>query len=125
MKGIVRTKHAVIEIDAETPKELFQGLAATVEVFNEKACGLCKSEDIVPVWRTVTQGKKVFEYPEYHCQNPRCRARLAIGCNMEGGGLFPQRKLDAKGKPDRENGKHGSHNGWTTYKGDKDEAKAE
>jgi hypothetical protein len=63
----------------------------------------------------VTKGKKVYEY---HCQKPGCRARLALGCMMEGGRLFPARKLDKDGKPNRENGSFGPHQGWTKFKGE-------
>lgn len=119
MNANIRLKNMMVEVEAETQKELFQQIALASEVFGEKKCGLCGSEDIFPAYRTVTQGKKSFEYPEYHCQNPACRARLSIGCNMEGGTLFPQRKLDDKGKPDRETGQYGKHNGWTKYRGEK------
>lgn len=117
MKATIRLKVGNIEVEAETQKELFQLISSAHEVFNEKRCGLCGSEEITPVYRTVSQGKKTFEYPEYHCQNPQCRARLSLGCAMEGGTLFPHRKLDEQGKPDRENGKWGKHNGWTKFKG--------
>jgi hypothetical protein len=96
-------------------------------VFGEKECGLCKGTDIVPAWRTATRvkGKTVetFEFPEYHCQNPQCRARLSLGTiNDPTGTLFPQRRLMPNGKvpgkkDDKSLAKYGPHNGWTKYKG--------
>lgn len=126
MKATVRpNKSTVIEVEGETQKELFKEMASAHEVFGEKQCGLCQCEEIVPAYRTVTQGKKTYEYPEYHCTNPKCRARLSLGSMMEGGGLFPIRKLiedgPEKGKPDREKGVYGPHNGWSRYKGTKNE----
>lgn len=134
MKAIVPLKNCSIEVEAETQKDLFQQMASAHEVFGEQKCGLCGSANIAPAWRTVTQGKKVYDYPEYHChgfvkdektgKNARCGARLSLGSMMEGGVLFPMRKLveegPEKGKPDREKGKFGSHNGWTRFKGVKE-----
>jgi hypothetical protein len=105
-----------IEVDGETQKDLFRELAGVAEVFGERQCGLCASANIVPAFRTVTQGKKTFEYPEWHC--PACGARLVMGSMMEGGRLFPHRKLDASGKPDRELGSAGKHHGWSHFKGE-------
>jgi hypothetical protein len=113
-----------VEVEAETQKDLFRELAAAAEIFGERQCGLCSSANIVPIFRTVTQGKKTFEYPEWACQ--ACGAKLAMGSMMEGGRLFPHRKLDASGKPDREHGTTGQHHGWTQYRGDgKDSAAAD
>jgi hypothetical protein len=105
-----------VEVEGETHKDLFRELAGVAEVFGERQCGLCGSADIVPAYRTVAQGKKTFEYPEWHC--PACGARLAMGSMMEGGRLFPHRKLDSAGKPDREHGTAGKHHGWTRFKGE-------
>ncbi len=120
MKLTIKTNpRMIVEVEGETQKDLFQAAASASEVFGEEKCGMCGSDKIVPAYRTVSQGKKVFEYPEWHCTNPQCRARLSLGCNMEGGTLFPHRKLDEKGKPDRENGKwDNKHRGWTKYKGE-------
>ena len=105
-----------VEVEGETHKDLFRELAGACEVLGERQCGLCESATIVPAYRTVTQGKKTFEYPEWHCL--RCGARLSMGCMMEGGRLFPHRKLDGSGKPDREHGAAGKHHGWTLFKGE-------
>jgi hypothetical protein len=106
----------IVEVEGETQKDLFKAIASATEVFGEKCCGLCASTRIVHAYRVVTQGKKVFEYPEYHCQD--CFARLSIGCLFENGGLFPHRKLDKDGKPSRKEGSSfGPHRGWTKFKG--------
>lgn len=106
-----------IEVEGETQKDLFRELAGATEVFGEPSCGLCGGTYLVPVWRNVTQKNKTFEYPEWRCVG--CQAKLSMGCTMEGGRLFPHRKLDADGKPDRENGTWGKHAGWTHYRGEK------
>jgi hypothetical protein len=106
----------IVEVEAETQRELFHELASACEVFGEKTCGLCGSADILPVHRTVVQNRKVYEYAEWSCLG--CQARLNLGSNMEGGRLFPHRKLDRAGKPDREVGTFGKHGGWTTFRGE-------
>jgi hypothetical protein len=119
MKALVRTKNATVEVEGETQKALFQEVALAHEVFGEPNCGLCGCDDIVPVVRRVVQGKKVFEYPEYHCQNPKCLARLSLSYNAEGGTMFVNRALLENGQPatgdDRASGKRGKHRGWSTY----------
>lgn len=100
-----------IEVEAATQVELFEELASAAEVFGERECGLCHSEAIYPVYRHV--GK--LEFAEWAC--PDCGARLSLGNTMEGGRLFPIRALTAEGKPDREKGSRGEHNGWTKYRG--------
>jgi hypothetical protein len=106
----------IVEVEAETQRELFHELASACEVFGEKKCGLCGSADIAPIHRTVVQNRKVFEYAEWHCLG--CQARLSLGCTMEGGKLFPHRKLGRAGKPDRERGMFGKHGGWTKFRGE-------
>jgi hypothetical protein len=117
----------IVEVEAETQKDLFKEIASAAEVFGEKKCGLCGSEQITFAHRTVTKGKKTYEYPEYHCES--CHARLSMGSMQEGGALFPIRKLvkdgSDKGKPSREEGEYGNHQGWTKYRGNPgDESKA-
>lgn len=121
----------VLKVEGDTQKELFMEIASANEVFGEPCCGLCKSQDIKIVLRVAGE----HDFPEYHCQ--KCYARLSLGQNLKGGGLFPIRKLiknldpngDAgpeHGKPCRERGTWGQHNGWTHYKGEpKKEGKEE
>jgi hypothetical protein len=115
MKAHVRCKWATVEVEGENPKNLFSAISRAYEVFSEPCCGLCGKDDIRPVVRVVTSGKKTFEYFEYQCNS--CFAKLSLGQSNEGGGLFPKRKLDKEGKPDLQNGEYGPHRGWTKYRG--------
>jgi|694.fasta_scaffold00041_63 hypothetical protein len=117
MKAIVPFKICTVEIESESVKDLFREIATLAEVLNEEKCGVCGEEHIVPKTRNVEKNKKFYEYFEMSCSNPKCRARLNFGQKQDGSGIFPIRKLDANGKPDRENGSYGSHNGWSKYKG--------
>lgn len=133
MKAQVKVSPTIIvEVEAGKQKDLFKAVASAHEVFGEKKCGCCGGTNVAPVWRTVTtvKGKKTetFEYPEWHCQEPKCRARLALGTiNDDSGTLYPQRKLvDGQRPPtkeEREQGKgtYGPHNGWHRYQGKKEE----
>lgn len=129
MKATVNTKQGTIEVEGDTQAELFKEMAACQEVFNEDQCGLCGSKNIRMVVRKNKDDEAFFEY---QCQgsvkngdrHERCRGYLALGQNKKGGGLFPVRALDEKGKPDRANGKFGKHQGWSRYRGEpKDQKK--
>lgn len=124
----VPTKAGVISVQAESQKELAREVASVVEVFDERACGLCKGDDIVMTWRQASrvEGKTVetFDYSEWQCR--KCGARLTLGnINDKSGRLFPNRKLLPNGKPvgkgERAQGSYGSHRGWTKFKGDRDD----
>lgn len=130
MEAAVKTRIGMIKVEGDDQADLFKGIASAVEVFNEHACGLCGSEDIVPV---VRKNKDEEEFYEFQCRNTDpvevvdkdgkktrgwCRAYLYLGQNKKGGGLFPVRALDEQGKPDRATGKYGKHNGWTRYRGE-------
>lgn len=119
-KVTVNTHQGTFEIEGEDDKELFKEMAVVHELYSESRCGLCGSEVIVPV---VRKNKSEDEFFEYQCRgftkdNKPCRAYLAFGQNKKGGGLFPIRALTEEGKPDRENGKFGRHNGWSRYRGE-------
>ena len=125
MKAHIKLPKGTFEISGETQKDLFLAWTQTIEVFGEKCCGLCGCEDISPVTRIVKK-RKVYTYFEWHCQNPNCKARLSISQNLEGGSLYPVRRLEPNGKPatiESTEGKWGNHNGWTKYKGDVAEEK--
>lgn len=120
MKAQVKVNPRVlIEIEGEEQKDLFAQMAQAHEVFSETKCGLCASDEIRPVVRTVEVKKKPVLYYEYHC---KCGGRLSLSQNADGGTLFVNRKLLDNGKPatgeERANGKYGKHNGWTKYKGE-------
>ncbi len=114
MKARYRTKSGNLEIEIEgsTVKELFGAVAELSEVFNEIKCGLCQSDDIRQRVRTVEDDN----YYEYHCE--KCNARLELGQNKKGGGLYPKRKT-ADGKFDTKS------RGWAKWDGTKVPAKSE
>jgi hypothetical protein len=105
-----------IRVEAENQDALWDEIASAVEVFGEPCCGLCQSAEIRPVTRHVEQQKKQYTYREWTCL--KCGAVLGEGSKQTGHRLFPHRKLDAKGKSDRQHGSAGEHRGWTHYRGD-------
>jgi hypothetical protein len=117
LKLNVPLRRCTVQVEAETQVGLFEQWAAAVEVFGEHCCGLCHNENIVPVVRTVVCGKQEYQFHELQCQNAGCRARLSYGVHLGGETLFPHRRLDAGGRPDRAEGEYGPHGGWTRYKG--------
>jgi len=119
VEATVQTRHGLIKVEGDDQSELFKAVASTIEVFDEQKCGLCKCENIVPV---VRKNKAEDEFYEFQCRGfidkKPCRAYLALGQIKKGGALFPIRALTEAGKPDRSEGKYGSHNGWTRYRGE-------
>lgn len=111
-----------VEIEADKPTDLFKEFARCHEVFGETKCGLCGCDDIAPVARQASDGKKSYDYYEWVCKSPKCRAKLALG-QQEGGLLFPKRKLKENGAPCKP-GEEGVYrnNGWTTYRGHDNES---
>jgi hypothetical protein len=96
-----------VELEAEGHSSLWKQLAAFQEVFEETACGKCKSENLKFVVRTAkdSSGKKEYTYHELHCKD--CRAKLHFGVIDDGkGSLFPKRKQD---------GKWVGSSGWVLY----------
>lgn len=105
MKVIYTTKSKQLQVEIEgTTKDVFKQLAEFQEVFDERQCGVCQSEDIHFLVRTV-EGNDFYELK---CR--KCGAKLAFGQNKIGGGLFPKRKL-ADGSYDKEK------KGWHTWQG--------
>lgn len=116
MKAKLKVGKVELELEGDTQAELFREIASAEEVFGETHCSLCGCDNIRFVVRENSEGEP---FHEFHCT--KCPARLSLGQNRKGGGLFPIRKLipsgpDA-GKPSRELGTYGQHNGWTKYKG--------
>lgn len=110
-----------IRIEGETQRDVFDKFSEMADVFAERCCGLCQSEDITPRRRVATGDKgKKFDYYSWQCNNPECRAQLNIGQYNDGGigGMFAKRRLDRDGNPDGENVSFGPHNGWTRYRGE-------
>jgi ribosomal protein L40E len=99
-----------VELTGSTSVSVFEQISLFQEVFEQTKCGKCGSEDLKFNIRT-TNGDK---YYELICNE--CGARLAFGCNKEGGGMYPQRKFtkshaqfvegEANYKPD---------NGWCKW----------
>ena len=82
-----------VEVEGETQKNIFDELAKFQEVFEHSTCGKCSSTDVRFVVRNVGDN----DFYEIHCQNSKCRARLAFGQHKsKEGTLFPRRK-DSEG----------------------------
>jgi hypothetical protein len=73
------------EAELEKVKTAFEFIAHVGELFEEKACGCCKSENIRPQVRH----HESFVFYELRCQD--CDAQLSFGQKKEGGNLFPKR----------------------------------
>lgn len=93
MKVVYTTKNGRFstEIEGDSQRDVFEGVARFQEVFEESKCGKCGCEDVRFVVRNVDDNL----YYELRCTS--CAARLSFGANKKGGGLFPKRK-DADGK---------------------------
>lgn len=113
MKARFATPLVTFELEASTPKDMFKLIAETQEVFGEKACGKCGKCNIRFVVRTVDGN----DYFEFQCLD--CGARLSLGqSKQKPGHLFPIRKLNKQGKPDRKTGEYDAKGkGWTMYRG--------
>jgi len=114
LKLNMRSPIGTFLIEGSTQMEVFKAIAVVQEVFSESRCGLCGCEDI----RYVVREVKKKNFPEIHCQNPECRARLTFGQNQEPkvGWIYPKRRLLKNGKPDPK-GEFGKHRGWSKYRG--------
>lgn len=110
------------EFEAKDDLEVFSKSQHLFEVFGDKECGHCGCQDITPRMRkskyidSKSGKEKECEYYEMCCNKPGCWAKLSFGENMEGGTLFPKRKL-ADNTFDKE------HRGWKRY--DRNAAKPE
>lgn len=74
------------EVEGSGQKEVFKELAMIQEVFGEKCCGMCKSQDLKFICRTV-EGN---DYYELRCTS--CGGTLSFGQHKKGGTLFPKRR---------------------------------
>lgn len=127
MEAHLRLPLITLKVDGASQKELFRNLASATEVFGESECGICGSKNIRIVWRTVMKQEgrqmKNYEYPEWHCMQPDCRARLAMSLNNDNSGtLYPKRALEkGTGRPlkvsEDKKGADYSTNGWSKFKG--------
>ena len=85
-----------VKLEAKSAKDVFKALAEFQEVFDEANCGLCNSEELQFLVRTVDGN----DFYELKCKS--CGAKLAFGQHKSGGSLFPKRKL-ADGSYDYKN----------------------
>lgn len=82
-----------IEFEASTHKGIWRVLDSFQEVFEEKNCKKCKSENIRCVIRKAKKKDKEYEYYELRCND--CGAKLPFGILDDGSdNLFPKRKDD-------------------------------
>lgn len=90
------------EVQAETAKDLFWGLAKIQEIFDaESICGLCQSPNIALSAREVDDNK----YYSLRCRE--CYAEFRFGQKKAGADLFPKRKDD--------DGHYLPNGGWSKY----------
>ncbi len=82
-----RDGRCLFEVQAETPKELFKGIAQIQDIFEaDTACGCCASTNLRYSVRTVDDN----DYYDLQCSD--CTASLSFGQHKKGGSLFPRRK---------------------------------
>lgn len=112
MQATLHLPRVSVIVNSESQKGLFKELAAADEVFGEKNCGMCKSENIHFKVRTVEEN----DYYELTCDD--CFAKLSYGQNKKGNTIFPKRKLADNGKPDQEHGRYNKTAGWTKFRGE-------
>ena len=77
-----------VEVEGQTQKEIFKGIANFNEIFEAEPCGLCANEDTRFGVRTIDGN----DYYEKRCT--KCHATLSYGQMITGGGLFPKRKKE-------------------------------
>jgi hypothetical protein len=85
VKYTTPSKRVEIELEVTTGKQAFEFVAAVQELFEEPACGKCKSEILHCVVREI-QGNKYFSLS---CA--QCGAQLDFGQNKDGKGIFVKR----------------------------------
>lgn len=83
-----------IEATGDTHTAIFENAAELQEVFGTyDKCRKCNGTDLRFV---VREDSKQNKYYELHCQNFKCRARLAFGQSKVGHKLYPKRKENEK-----------------------------
>lgn len=96
MKVTKTIGNLTVHFEGETQKDIFKQLSSLEEVFGEKACGKCGSENL----RFVVRENDGNEFYELRCMD--CGAKLSFGAHKKGGGLFPKRKdSDGNWLPDK------------------------
>lgn len=114
----------IIEVDAETQTDLFQGLSSAQEVFEHEKCGFCSNPNLKFV---VRQDDEENKYYELHCSDVKCRARLPFGqAKKPKGNLYPKRRFESLSEGEQEKRKaekdyadkhygYLDHSGWFKY----------
>jgi hypothetical protein len=105
-----------IKLEVKGIKELFEELGPLQEIFSSMKCGHCSAEaDKI----RLIHRKAADKYSVYELLCTKCKAKLALGQN-EDGGLFPRRyERDDKDpkKPKTKEGKrvYLPNNGWVKW----------
>lgn len=88
MKVVYTTRNGRMstEIEGDSQRDIFEGIARFQEIFEESKCGKCGNDDIQFITRNVDDNM----YYELRCKS--CSAKLTLGVHKKGGGLFPKRK---------------------------------
>lgn len=92
LKAIYKVRDDLsFEVEGKEQKDIFAQLSQLQDVFGTRACGLCKSANIVFV---VRQNADEDEFYEIKCKD--CGGKLALSQNKKGGTLYSVRKLNTE-----------------------------
>jgi hypothetical protein len=95
------TQSVRVEVEGESPAELFESLASAQEAFVHECCGMCKCPNLKFLVRTDEEENK---YYEMKCTNFSCGARLPFGQNKKPkGALYPKRRWTTLSEKEKEN----------------------
>jgi len=86
VKYFTKDKRLGAELEGNSQKEIFKGLAKFQEIFDSEPCGACGADDTFYSVRTVDNN----DYYEKKCR--KCGAALSYGQTKDGISLFPKRK---------------------------------
>lgn len=99
-KVILHVGPITFEAEAADQKHAFEFIAETQDLFGERCCGKCGSENIRFEFREDKDGHKYYKMRCHACQ-----AQFEYGQNKSGGTLFAKRW-------DKENRRPMPHGGW-------------
>ena len=77
----------VVEVEGTGVKEIIEALTPFYDVFGERECGKCGSQELA------VNHRKAQSYDYYSLKCLACGCQLDFGQHQEGGTLFPKRKL--------------------------------
>ncbi len=101
MKVKLTTGQLEFELESDDVKDLWKELSEIQELFTEKCCGACGSENIVFRVRTVDSN----DFYEKTCRE--CFSSRGFGQKKKNNKLFPKRK--------DKNGEYLPNNGWVKF----------